>query len=130
MDIREQILAADDVVKEPIDLPEWGSPELFVKRMSGTERDSFEASMRPMPGMPQQPNLVNVRSRLAVRTLVKANGERVFSDADAEALGYKSGTALERIFLQSRRLNKLDEKDIEELAGNSKTVPSDSSTSA
>jgi hypothetical protein len=50
--------------------------------------------------------------------MVDAKGQRLFSDAEAHALGKKSGAALERVSSVAMRLAGLTQDDVEELAGN------------
>ena len=40
----DDILNADDLPREPVEVPEWGGTVL-VQGMSGTDRDRFEAAM-------------------------------------------------------------------------------------
>ena len=117
-DIKAQILAADDLQLEAIDLPTWGSPPVFVRVMTGTERDNFEQSMIDQRGKSFAQNLANIRAKLAALCLVNASGERVFTDAEIEQLGGKSSVELNRIFEVARRLNHLSNGDIDELAKN------------
>ena len=42
---KEAILAADDLPREKVNVPEWGG-EVLVRTMSGTDRDAFEASLQ------------------------------------------------------------------------------------
>lgn len=119
MSLKDQILSADDSIKEPVDIPEWGSLKLFVRVLSGEERDDFEASMVQQRGKNTVQNLRNVRAKLAVRCLCDETGARIFEDADATALGKKSGSALQLVFEKARKLNRLTNEDVEELAGNS-----------
>lgn len=118
-DLKAQILGANDSTSEPVDLPSWGSPKVFVRVMSGEERDDFEAGCMLSRGKKHSANLANIRARLAVKCLVDENGNRVFDDADAPALGKKSGAELQAIFDVAQRLNKLTEADVDELTKNS-----------
>jgi hypothetical protein len=126
LDLRAVILAADDLVKVPITLPAWTDAPLFVRTMSGAERDTFEASILDKTGQ----TLSNIRAKLAVRTLVDENGNRIFTDADAAALGDKSAAELQKVFNVARKLNKLSNDDVDELVKNSNGDPSADSTSA
>jgi hypothetical protein len=63
-------------------------------------------------------NLRNIRAKLVALTVVDEDGNRIFSDEDAEALGKKSAAALDRIFAVAQRLSGLRPEDVEELAGN------------
>lgn len=124
MDLRETILAADDLPREKVDVPEW-SCAVYVRALTGAERDAFEASVI----QDGKATLDNIRAKLVVRSVVDDAGARVFTDADAAALGAKSGKALNRLFPVAQRLGGLTEADVRELAGNSVPGPSDGSTS-
>ena len=122
---KEAILSANDRTVEVVAVPEWGG-DVTVKTMSGTERDAFEQSI--VQGKDKM-DLANVRARLCVRCIVGDDGERVFGDGDAIALGAKSAAALDRVFGAAQKLNGLSADDVEELAGNSEAAPSGDSTS-
>jgi hypothetical protein len=124
---RELILEADDYTIERVDCPEWGG-SVYVRSMSGTERDLFEQSMLDKKGE-RKDRVENIRAALAARTVCDATGQRLFSDKDIQHLGSKSGKALDRIFGVSQRLSGLSQKDIEELAKNSDAGPSEDTTS-
>lgn len=125
---RDQILSSNDLPSEPVAVPEWGGT-VHVRTMSGTDRDAFEQSMLDARTK-GEPNLINIRARLAVKTVANADGERLFSDQDAEALGRKSARALDRVFAVAQRLNGIGEKEAKELAGNSEAGPTGDSTSS
>ena len=111
---RDSILQADDLPKESVDVPEWAG-QIWVRTLSGTERDSFEQSM---VNKKNKPNMDNVRARFAVLTICDESGERLFQAADAEALGKKSAAALDRVFAVAQRLNGFSDQDQKDLAGN------------
>lgn len=111
---REQILGKSDAVTERVDIPEWGG-YAFVRELSGTERDAFEASI--LNGGKFDPH--NVRAKLVVRSLVDDAGNRIFTDADVDEVGRKSGTVLKRVFEIAQRINKMRPEDVDELAKNS-----------
>src|SRR4051794_20112140 len=113
---KDQILSASDLPTEPVQVPEWGGC-VYLRTMSGTERDSFEQGI--VDARKSGTELVNIRARLAVKTVCDQSGTRLFTDDDADALGKKSGKALDRIFEVAQRLNGIGEKDVEELEGNS-----------
>ena len=71
-----------------------------------------------------------MRAELLSRCAVDENGDLLFSDpADVIKLGAKSGKALDRCFKVASRLSKMSEKDLDELEGNSGSVPGDDSIS-
>ena len=130
---REQILSANDISIERVDVPEWGTdPDdsfVFVKNMSGTERDAFEASVIQQRGKKTQIDTENIRAKLASLTICDESGVRIFTDADVRALGKKSAIALNRVFLVAQRLSGIGEEAITELTGGLQENPLDASPS-
>lgn len=122
---KEQILEADDLKREWVATPEWGKDSgVYVRTISGTERDQFETAMVQGRTANTAINLQNVRARLAVFCVVDEDGKRLFQDEDAAALGKKSCKALDRIFECAQRLNGMRKEDIEELGKPSTTTQS------
>lgn len=116
MSLRDTILQAQDIEQERVSVPEWGIT-VTIRGMTAGERDDFEASWFTDDAKPKR-NLANVRARLAVRCMLDDEGKRIFSDQDAEALGRKSGRAMDRVYAVASRLSGLGAKDAEELAKN------------
>jgi hypothetical protein len=114
---RDQILAAEDLSRELVEVPEWGG-SVWVRALTGGERDDFEASCLMTKGKSSELNYRNMRAKLVVRTAVTETGERVFGDADVEALTQKSASALDRLFSVASRLSALGKEDVEELTKN------------
>tara|TARA_R110000824_G_scaffold133430_2_gene296192 strand:+ start:4898 stop:5245 length:348 start_codon:yes stop_codon:yes gene_type:complete len=112
---KDAILNADDLPKELVEVPEWGDGGLWVRTLKGFERDNFEQSL---VGKKQKTSLENVRARFAVLTICDESGTRLFTDADAKALGEKSAAALDRVFAVAQRLNGFSQEDAEDLAKN------------
>ena len=111
---RNSILQASDVVIESLEVPEWKGT-VYVKSMSGQERDSFEASLVSKDG--KNPVYANIRAKLVVRTACDETGKRLFSEADIPDLTRKSAAALQRIFEVAQRLSGISSKDVEEMTG-------------
>jgi len=114
---KKSILQCDDLPKELVSVPEWGG-DVFVRTLSGQERDMFEQSMMEGKGKNRDMNLKNIRARLSVLTICTEDGTRLFEAKDVDALGKKSAAALDRIFSVAQKLNGLSGEDVEELAGN------------
>lgn len=126
---RDQILGAEDRKSEDVPVPEWGG-EVRVRALSGAERDEYEAYIVTVTASGQKRvNLKNLRGRLVSLACVDGEGNRLFSDEDALALGDKSAAALERVFDVARRLSGLSDSDVEELAEGFGPAPSGASTS-
>lgn len=114
---RDAILAVQDIQTEAVEVPEWGGT-VYVRGMTGSERDAFEESVTQGRGRNQRVTLENFRAKLLVRTLVNEAGERLFGDDEVEALGRKSAAAVQRVFDVAARLSGLGTRDIEELTKN------------
>jgi hypothetical protein len=111
---RNEILKAPDIQRERVYVPEWGG-DVFVKGMTGAERDKFEGSILSLRGKSQQVNLVNLRAKLAALTICDEEGNRLFTDEDIQALSQKSAAGLQRVFAVAQRLSGLGEDDVKEL---------------
>jgi hypothetical protein len=126
---KEQILSADDIKRELVQVPEWGG-DVYVKAMTGTERDSFEASIVEMRGKAQNVNLKDIRAKLASISICDESGKRLFTDGDMQALAKKSAAALQRVFEVAQRLSGIGDDDVKELADGVKNSPFDDSPTA
>ena len=114
---RDEILGADDLIRESVDVPEWGvGAVVYVGTMSSFERDKFEDAISGKGG---GVNVTNIRARVASLTIMDEDGNRLFTDDDITKLGKKSSKALDRVLSVAQRLNGLSEKDVEDLAKNS-----------
>lgn len=126
---RSAILAIPDLQTEDLFIPEWGA-YVRVRGLTARERDEWEDSCLTQKGKNTTINVRNLRTKLVVRTVVDEDGQRIFSNGDAEALGEKSGAAVDRIYEVATRLSGVSERDAEELAGNSGTGQDAGSPSA
>ncbi len=126
---KDDILKRTDFPSEDIDVPEWGGT-VRVQGMSGKDRDAFEAQVVIFRGgRDAGRDLRNFRARLVAKCVVDEDGNRLFTDADIEALGELSAMALERVFEVALRLNGMSEEDVKELTEDFGGGPSGSSTS-
>ena len=126
---RDDILAANDLATEDIDVPEWGGT-VRIQALTGAQRDAFEASVVKMNGQSRQYNLTNLRARFVALSVVDDEGKRLFIDADVKQLGAKSAGALQRVFNAAQKLSGMSDEDVEELAEGFGSDQSDGSTSA
>lgn len=112
---KDAILQADDLPTEVVNIPEWGG-DVIVRTMPGTERDQFEQEVMEITEGKKKAK--NIRSLLCVRVLVDDEGERIFTDEDAQALGKKSSLVLDRIYDIAQRLNGVTAEDVDEMEKN------------
>lgn len=125
---KQDILEADDIVKELVEVKEWGG-EVWVRGMNGAERDKFEASIVQTRGKDTTVNMVNIRAKLASMTICDEKGNRLFSDADIVKLSTKSAHALQRVFAVAQKLSGIGEDDVKELAEGLQENPLEDSAS-
>ncbi len=125
---REEILAAEDIGRELVAIPEWGG-EVWVYGMTAAERDHLERSLVQTKGKEVQTNMENIRAKMAAISIRDEDGKRIFSESDIHELGRKSAAALDRIFDVAQRLSGVSKQDVEELSKNFESDQSDGSTS-
>jgi len=121
----DDIFQADDLPRERIEVPEWGG-HIYIRTMTGAERDSWEESIlkmnvRTVNGKSVQQTEVirkNARANLVSRVCCDESGTSLFSPDQATELGRKSSAALDRCWEVAQRLNHLSDDDIEELTKN------------
>lgn len=119
---RDDILKVQDIKVEKIPVPEWGG-DVYVKGMTGTERDAFESSIVSAKGKNTSVNMSNIRAKLAAQSICDETGARLFTDADIKELGTKSATALQRVFEVAQRLSGIGDEAMQELAGDLQENP-------
>ncbi len=123
---KADILDARDIRIEPVKA--WGGT-VYVKGMTGAERDAFEASVITLKGNKQNFNLKNVRAKLCVMTLCDDEGKRLFEDADLEVLSGKSAEELSKVFVVAQRLSGISKEDVETMTEGLEDNPFDGSVS-
>lgn len=127
---RDDILKAEDVVTKEVAVPEWGvDAKVRVRGMTGVERDEWEASNLERRGKRMVPNLANLRAKLITRCIVDDEGDRIFSEADADLLGAKSAAAINRIYEVAAQLSGITDEDLEELVEDFGKTPGSGSPS-
>lgn len=108
---RDSILSAKDFDYKDIEVPEWGGT-VRLRGLSAAERDNFEANLA------QTQDLSNLRSRLVVLALIDEEGNRLFKDSEAKALGEKNALVIMRLFEIVRDLSGMSDEDLQEAQGN------------
>lgn len=119
MGLRDEILNSGDLAREEVHVPSWKlSGPIYVREMTASERDAYEAYILDNRGKNERANLRGLRARLVALTLVDEAGNRIFSDEDVEAVGRKGARAIEPIVEAAMRLNAMRSADVEALAKN------------
>lgn len=110
---KDQILAADDMGLLEVPVREWGG-SVFVRVMTVGERDAYENDWV----LNKNKGVENFRTKFLAKCLCDEKGQRLFSDAEIEALARKSAKVMARIWQRAMEHNALTEDDVEELAKN------------
>jgi hypothetical protein len=123
----EAILASDDLKKEPVDVP-WpmGGEKLYVRELQARERDDYLTATMKTGEFAWRKNLT---AELLVKVLVNEDGERLFSDSQAEALGAKGTSVMAKLFTVAMRLSGMEVEAAEAIQKDFGLAQSDGSDS-
>ncbi len=130
---RKKLLQKETLERVKVEL---GKDEfVFVRQMTGRERDNFEQSLlkRVESGgkVTYEQSLSDFRAKLAVCTLCDENGNALLLPGDYSQLSQNMSAAkLEKIVNEAQKLNKISEEDKEELVKNSGAGTTGNSISA
>jgi hypothetical protein len=132
---RSDLLAKEKVKITKVELGE--DKYVFVRQMSGRERDHFEQSLikttKNAKGQTEtiEQSLEDFRAKLAVAVLCDEEGNMLLGPHDIATLSQNmSAVSLDRIVTEAQRINSITEEDKEELIKNSVVGQADSSTSS
>ena len=126
---KSDIFKASDIDKELVEVPEWGG-SVYVKGMTGTERDAYEASILEQRGNKREVNMENFRAKLIAFSVCDEKGKLLFSQKDVVYIGKKSAAALQRIYDVAQRLSAISKEDVKELTEEMEESPFDNSASS
>lgn len=121
---RDQILSAPDIsrITKTVEVAEWGG-SVKIRRMNGFQREQFEEAVNA------KVSSYNLRSRMAVISIVDDNGKQLFNQADVAALAEKSAKALDTVYQAALEFNGLTKKAVKDLEKNSESATSDATPS-
>jgi len=118
MSLKEAFLALKSNLKiEAVSIAGMAEP-VYVRAMTGRERDAFESSCFQQRGKNRELNTENLRAKLLVRAICTKDGERLFSDAEVSVLGDMPAAVLDELFTVAQRLSGLAQADVEDMVGN------------
>lgn len=130
---RSKLLAKENLEIEKVELGEGNI--VYVRQMTGRERDQFEASLLKKKTNAKgeatyEQNTEDFRAKLAVLTLCDEKGNSLLQPADYPVLSQNmSAKRLEKIITASQKLNAITEVDKENLTKNSEADQDDNSSS-
>jgi hypothetical protein len=108
----QAILKAEDLPKRRVEIPEWGG-HVFVRELTGTERDEYEQRFVNVATGERRPNVPNMRAWLVTMCAIDDKGKRLFVNAQVDAVGSKSAGVLTRLFEVAADLNGLSDDSVE-----------------
>jgi hypothetical protein len=120
--LRNRILAANDIKVEKIVVPEWGG-DYYIRIISGADRDAFEDSYADQ-------KMKSFRVRFLVLALCDEAGERIFADSDVPELSQKSAIVINRVFEAAWKANAFTQEAVDALGEDSPAGQSDDSSSS
>jgi hypothetical protein len=103
-------LAGKPLPTETVHLPAPLDVDVFVRGMSGTERDAWMASQMVSPGKSDETDLRNASAKLFAATVVDEQGNHLFTLEDAEAIGRIPGDLLAPVVEVAGRLSGLQSR--------------------
>ena len=128
MNLRDTILAADDIPSEKVTIKEW-EVDVLVRGMSAGDRITLMQNAYDQST--GQVNMAAVYPDVVVSCLIDPDtNEPVFTDSDKALLMSKSSAAIEQIASVGLRLSGIGQ-DVQDAAGkDSSSIPSDDSSSS
>lgn len=122
------ILAADDLKKEPLSVPEWGG-DVLISEISAEQRDECGKAYIDLKDRPQLEQITAFRNRMLVYAIVGEDGKPLFTLEEIGALLSKNGDVIDRLAKAALKLNKMEPNQAEADAKPSGTDPSAGSSS-
>ena len=119
MGLKDQILAANEGQSEKVPMPEWECT-IEMRSITAADLEAWQWETYQQNKDDTRANKSNLRTRLVVRCAFDPDtGEKVFTDADVDALNLKPSKIIERLYKVAEKLNAVTEKDVNDLAKNS-----------
>lgn len=120
MNLRDQILSVADIKPQPVEVPEWmvdGKPlTVYLKPMTAAERLQFTLAAYGEDGKYIKEGS---RGRMLAAILCDADGGRLFTTTDIEALEAKNGRVIERLYDAAWAMTIDEEKKVDAAEKNS-----------
>jgi len=116
---KEQILSAQDLEYQDVDVAEWGG-NIRLWQLTVGDRDAFEESISKLTASGKAEIIrENFRSKLVARCLGDEQGNRLFSDKEIAQLARKSAKVVDKLFMKCQEINGMSEEDEERFVKNS-----------
>lgn len=113
MNLKEQIVQAQDLKTEVINIPEWGM-DITIRQLSSQLVNDIQDLLAKTKEDDRYKNYIPMF--VAFSIIDPDTGERVFGNNDVSLLAKKSGVVLKKIYDAADRLNNIN--SLEEKAKN------------
>lgn len=128
MNLRDTILAVDDIPSEKVSIKEWGV-EVLVRGMSAGDRITLMQNAYDQST--GQVNMAAVYPDVVVACLIDPNtNEQVFTADDKSLLMSKSSAAIEQIASVGLRLSGIGQEEQDAAGKDSSSIQNDDSSSS
>lgn len=109
----EELKEVRDREYKDVDVPEWGFAVRF-QSWSAKDLDDHEAdcAKRRLPG--DKFDMAGLRIATLGRSLVNADGSKMFTNGDLETLADKNGAVIRRLADEAMKFNRIGEKAVED----------------
>lgn len=114
---RDDILQADDLPTDELEVPEWGGT-ILIRALNGAQREEIEIRSHKAKASGDALGWKGLKTLVATYVVVGEDGQPLFTSKDLAALAKKSSAVLDRIFEKVLAMNAMTKKDAEDLAGN------------
>lgn len=116
----ESILAAEDFVYDIVECPEWGG-EVRIRSLSGAQRATLKKAL--------EAGQENIDETLCVMAIVDADGNRIFTQQQINALSKKNTAVVSRIAIRVTEISGMRDrnkalKDAEKKSGQTQSEDS------
>lgn len=128
MSIRDQIFASDDILKEIVEIPEWGGIKIEVRSLTGADRARIlETGVDALGNV----SLQRVYPEMVIASAYDPDsGERVFEEADKDGLMSKNALAIDRLAMVATKLSGLQDDAVDKAGNGSSSTRKGGSTSS
>jgi len=109
---RDDILGADDIERETVEVPEWGG-EVLVRGLTAQQYIGMGFDLRDEEGLNTE-KAQEMMPKIVSLGVIDENGDCLFTVGDIKTLGRKSFGPIERISTTILRLSGLTTEEVEE----------------
>lgn len=126
---KDAILGAQDTEYEDVPVRQWGGT-VRIASLPAADRDDYETALAAASkgDVGAAHKLRNFRAKLVAKSLINEKGERLFTDADAKALGEKNAKVMGELWDHARRLSGIGKDAVAEGKGDSESGQSSPSS--